>query len=128
VNRNPTIEEQASERIHRMGQTKEVTTVRFFIRDSFEEVSPNSSRFLLELQLPNRCQHVMEVQQSKKDLAVSFLSPHDGGHSNSTRERLQVCKLGAVRHVALVLAINRNSDRFFDLVSLNWYLVKLVSF
>jgi SNF2 family DNA or RNA helicase len=35
--RNPTIEEQALARIHRIGQTKEVTTVRFFVRDTFEE-------------------------------------------------------------------------------------------
>jgi len=35
---NPTLEEQALARIHRIGQTREVTTVRFYIRDSFEEV------------------------------------------------------------------------------------------
>ena len=32
------IEEQALDRIHRLGQTKEVTTVRYVIRGSFEEV------------------------------------------------------------------------------------------
>jgi SNF2 family DNA or RNA helicase len=32
------IEEQALCRIHRMGQTKEVRTVRFRIKNSFEEV------------------------------------------------------------------------------------------
>ncbi|SPO00197.1 related to global transactivator [Cephalotrichum gorgonifer] len=63
---NPTVEEQAFGRIHRMGQAREVTTVRFFIRDSFEE-------------------RVMEVQESKKDLAGLFLSPHDGSHSSSSR-------------------------------------------
>lgn len=36
---NPTIEEQALARIYRIGQRREVTTVRFYIRDSFEEVS-----------------------------------------------------------------------------------------
>lgn len=35
---NPMIEEQALCRIHRMGQTKEVRTVRFRIKNSFEEV------------------------------------------------------------------------------------------
>jgi len=43
--RNPTLEEQALGRIHRIGQDKEVTTVRFFIRDSFEEVRDFSSPF-----------------------------------------------------------------------------------
>lgn len=37
--RNPTLEEQALARIHRLGQTQEVTTVRLYVRDSFEEVS-----------------------------------------------------------------------------------------
>ncbi|CAN9209729.1 unnamed protein product [Alternaria alternata] len=35
---NPTVEEQALARVHRMGQTKEVTTVRFVMADTFEEV------------------------------------------------------------------------------------------
>jgi len=42
--RNPTIEEQALARIHRIGQKKEVTTVRFFVKDTFEEVSSLSSQ------------------------------------------------------------------------------------
>ena len=45
--RNPTIEEQALARIHRIGQTREVTTIRFFINNSFEE-------------------RVIETQESKK--------------------------------------------------------------
>lgn len=36
--RNPTLEEQALARIHRIGQTQSVTTVRFYVRNSFEEV------------------------------------------------------------------------------------------
>jgi hypothetical protein len=40
--RNPTIEEQALARIYRIGQPKEVTTVRFFVKDTFEEVGPAS--------------------------------------------------------------------------------------
>ncbi|EAQ87139.1 hypothetical protein CHGG_03758 [Chaetomium globosum CBS 148.51] len=56
---NPTLEEQALARIHRIGQMREVTTVRFYIRDSFEE-------------------RVIELQNAKKDLARVLLSPHDG--------------------------------------------------
>ncbi|EGR47680.1 uncharacterized protein TRIREDRAFT_63568, partial [Trichoderma reesei QM6a] len=43
---NPTLEDQALARIHRIGQTKEVTTIRFIVKDSFEEVcvSMNHSR------------------------------------------------------------------------------------
>ncbi|KAJ6785626.1 hypothetical protein PWT90_00499 [Aphanocladium album] len=67
---NPTIEEQALGRICRIGQDKEVTTVRLFVRDSFET-------------------HVMNVQQSKKDLAQVALAPHDGGLADTTLEKLQ---------------------------------------
>ncbi|KAF4967629.1 hypothetical protein FSARC_4824 [Fusarium sarcochroum] len=67
---NPTLEEQALARIHRIGQAREVTTVRFFVRDSFE-------------------QQVIKVQESKKYLAGLLLSPHDNGHANENLGRLQ---------------------------------------
>ncbi|KAF2680949.1 P-loop containing nucleoside triphosphate hydrolase protein [Lentithecium fluviatile CBS 122367] len=68
---NPTIEEQALARIHRIGQKREVTTIRFYIRDSFEE-------------------RVMEVQESKKNLAGILLSGHDGGQADDSLGALQV--------------------------------------
>ena len=40
---NPMVEEQALDRIHRFGQTKYVTTVRYIIKDTWEEVSGCSS-------------------------------------------------------------------------------------
>ncbi len=36
---NPMVEEQALDRVHRFGQTKDVTTVRYVIKDTWEEVS-----------------------------------------------------------------------------------------
>ena len=36
---NPMLEEQALDRVHRIGQTKPVITIRYIIKDSFEEVS-----------------------------------------------------------------------------------------
>ncbi|PMD50139.1 uncharacterized protein K444DRAFT_546687 [Hyaloscypha bicolor E] len=68
---NPTIEEQALARIHRIGQKKEVTTVRFFVRDTFEEA-------------------MMEIQKSKKDLASLLFSPRGDSQAGDV-ERLQVC-------------------------------------
>lgn len=50
--RNPTLEDQALARIHRIGQTKEVTTIRFIVRDSFEEVRIEvtmSFKYILQL-------------------------------------------------------------------------------
>jgi SNF2 family DNA or RNA helicase len=68
--RNPTVEEQALARIHRIGQTQEVTTVRFYIRDSFEET-------------------VIKTQESKKNLAGVLLSGHDGGQADNSLAALQ---------------------------------------
>jgi SNF2 family DNA or RNA helicase len=35
---NPMVEDQAFDRIYRIGQTREVTTVRYVMKGSFEEV------------------------------------------------------------------------------------------
>ncbi|RMZ75332.1 hypothetical protein DV737_g5352, partial [Chaetothyriales sp. CBS 132003] len=53
---NPTVEAQAFARIHRMGQTKPVTTIRFVIEESYE-------------------QQVVMVQGRKKNFADMVLSP-----------------------------------------------------
>lgn len=35
---NPMVEDQALDRVHRIGQTKEVTTVRYIVRNTLEQV------------------------------------------------------------------------------------------
>jgi len=67
---NPILEEQALARIHRLGQTKKVTTVRFYMKNSFEE-------------------HVMTVQGAKKDLADLLFSPSQGPQGDVNSGRLQ---------------------------------------
>lgn len=42
---NPMAEEQALSRIHRMGQTQPVQTIRYIVRGSIEEVSERSLRW-----------------------------------------------------------------------------------
>ncbi|PHH81832.1 hypothetical protein CDD82_7766 [Ophiocordyceps australis] len=67
---NPSLEEQALARIHRLGQTREVTTIRFYMRNSFEE-------------------QVMKVQEKKKQLAGVLLSRHDEGKTDESLDNLQ---------------------------------------
>ncbi|KAK4113157.1 hypothetical protein N656DRAFT_797686 [Canariomyces notabilis] len=67
---NPTLEDQALARIHRMGQRREVTTVRFVVKDSFEE-------------------RVIETQDSKRDLAGILLNPQNHGLSGKPLEWLR---------------------------------------
>ncbi|KAH7171392.1 P-loop containing nucleoside triphosphate hydrolase protein [Dactylonectria macrodidyma] len=74
---NPTLEDQALARIHRLGQKREVTTVRFYVRDSFE-------------------QRVIEVQESKRQLAGVLLSPHDSSSESLDMRSLQVGYLNVI--------------------------------
>lgn len=41
---NPMAEEQALDRIHRLGQTRPVTTIRYIMKDTWEEVSVHDNR------------------------------------------------------------------------------------
>ncbi|EGC36370.1 hypothetical protein DICPUDRAFT_87450 [Dictyostelium purpureum] len=52
---NPATEEQAIDRVYRIGQNKNVNVIRFFIKDSIEE-------------------KILELQKSKKDLAKEALT------------------------------------------------------
>lgn len=44
---NPSIEEQAMARIHRIGQTQAVTTIRYVMENSLEEVGHSLSHSYL---------------------------------------------------------------------------------
>lgn len=41
------VEDQALDRVHRIGQTKEVTTVRYIVRNTLEEVPEHRSPVLV---------------------------------------------------------------------------------
>ncbi|KAH0498289.1 hypothetical protein TgHK011_005546 [Trichoderma gracile] len=70
---NPTIEDQALARIHRIGQTKEVTTIRYIVKDTFEE-------------------RVVELQQSKTDLAEVIHRQSESSQSAEPRRPLEWLK------------------------------------
>lgn len=61
------IEEQALCRIHRMGQQRDVTTIRYRMKNSFEEVCYTG---LVSYRLPiDSVQKVILIQDRKKDLS-----------------------------------------------------------
>ncbi|KAI9727862.1 MAG: hypothetical protein M1834_007908 [Cirrosporium novae-zelandiae] len=69
---NPMLEEQALDRVHRIGQTRMTTTVRYIIKDSIEE-----ARFVLLIGLSlatNLEKNIMKLQLKKRDLASLILS------------------------------------------------------
>ncbi|KAH0432484.1 hypothetical protein CcaCcLH18_06391 [Colletotrichum camelliae] len=78
---NPTIEDQALARIHRMGQEKEVTTVRFYVKDSFEEFSTK--------QIPG----INESEADKLVIVASRNFAQHKGHWNPRNEDDQIFNL-----------------------------------
>ncbi|KAL6830835.1 SNF2 family N-terminal domain-containing protein [Trichoderma sp. SZMC 28015] len=70
---NPTLEDQALARIHRIGQMKEVNTIRFIVRDSFEE-------------------RVVELQKSKTDLAEVIHRQNESNQPDGAQRPLEWLK------------------------------------
>jgi superfamily II DNA or RNA helicase len=68
---NPAVEAQAIDRTHRIGQTKPVVAMRFIARDTVEE-------------------KVLELQQTKRELADAILGENQGLLSRITREDLEL--------------------------------------
>ena len=68
---NPSVEQQAVDRIHRLGQKREVTTVRVVIRGSIEE-------------------NIIALQEKKSTLAKETLMDRDDGESSSRAARREV--------------------------------------
>jgi SNF2 family DNA or RNA helicase len=68
---NPAVEAQAIDRAHRIGQTRQVFAYRLIARDTVEE-------------------KVLELQQSKRDLADAIISADNSLLQNLTREDLEL--------------------------------------
>ena len=66
---NPAVEDQASDRAHRMGQRRPVTVYRFVMAGTVEE-------------------KIIAMHREKRDLAASFLDGADGAASRITDEEL----------------------------------------
>ncbi|OQV09948.1 SNF2 family domain-containing protein [Cladophialophora immunda] len=68
---NPSVEEQALSRVHRMGQTKPVKTIRYVVRDSIEE-------------------NILELQQRKLRLAQLAMSGQNRAVGTGLIEDLKI--------------------------------------
>jgi len=66
---NPAVEEQATDRAHRIGQNKVVTVYRLVATGTIEE-------------------KILELKQKKKDLVASVLSEDEGGQKTLSRQDL----------------------------------------
>ncbi|MEG2005448.1 MAG: C-terminal helicase domain-containing protein, partial [Bilophila sp.] len=68
---NPAVEDQASDRAHRMGQKRPVTVYRLVVRDSIEE-------------------RILKLHRSKRSLAADFLEGADVSAALSAQELLEL--------------------------------------
>ncbi|MFL5357844.1 SNF2-related protein [Archangium sp.] len=73
---NPAAEDQATDRAHRIGQTKPVTVMRFISEGTLEEA-------------------ILALHEEKRDLASSLLSEADGAAALSTEQLLALLRHGA---------------------------------
>ena len=72
---NPAVEDQATDRAHRIGQTQPVTVVRLVAAGTIEE-------------------QILELHATKRELVDSVLSGADGGQSMSVRELTALLRAG----------------------------------
>ncbi len=68
---NPAVEAQAIDRTHRIGQTRPVFAYRLIAKDTVEE-------------------KILELQETKRELAASIISAHEGLLRTLTREDLEL--------------------------------------
>jgi superfamily II DNA or RNA helicase len=73
---NPAVEDQASDRAHRLGQTRPVTIYRLVARDTIEE-------------------RIVELHRSKRDLAEALLEGTEAAARLGTKELLQLMAEGS---------------------------------
>ncbi|RKI70213.1 DEAD/DEAH box helicase [Corallococcus sp. AB049A] len=75
---NPAVEDQASDRAHRIGQTRPVTVSRFVSEGTIEEA-------------------ILALHAQKRDLADSLLSEADGAAALSPEQLLGLLRFGGIR-------------------------------
>ena len=80
----PSIEDQAVDRVHRLGQVKKVTVFRLVMKDSIEERYPPSlsSLFALVLKTDNS---VLEIQKRKRKMISDAFNEKREKHVREAR-------------------------------------------
>jgi hypothetical protein len=70
------IEQQAVERVHRLGQRRDVTITRYIMKDSFEIVRLLYTPFVARVYILTSKQDMMRYQDRKLELVKQSLDSH----------------------------------------------------
>lgn len=92
-----TPQEQALDRVHRIGQTQPVVATRYIVKDSVEEVRipliPHSSVRMTTLLIVSPKQYVVSLHKKKLDLIQQSLGPNAAPKTNALKEKLKMISL-----------------------------------
>ena len=101
-------EEQALDRVHRIGQSQPVIATRYIVSDSVEEVCIHhvSLMFLCLLAVFSK-QYVVSLQRKKMDLIQQSLGSNAAPPTNALKERLKVRCLDSIGRSLCLLTVAR---------------------
>ena len=88
------VEEQALDRVYRIGQKRNVKMIRYIVKDSIEEVSKNMAfndiSTYPKTELTRGIKYVQMVQKTKTDLIEHAMITHDSNAPMIDQTRLKV--------------------------------------
>ena len=83
-------EEQALDRVHRLGQTQEVVATRYIVRDSIEEVC--TGRYSKSQDIITKIiKYILQTQKTKLDLIQASFGDGTPSRADIIKARLKVC-------------------------------------
>jgi SWI/SNF-related matrix-associated actin-dependent regulator of chromatin subfamily A3 len=77
---NPAVEQQAIDRVHRLGQTRTVHTIRFIAKNTIEE-------------------NIVELQKKKMKLAKLTFNEEEGSSRKKSKEAMQKERIADLRNL-----------------------------
>lgn len=130
---NPMLERQALDRVHRLGQTKEVTSISYVVSgsDSVEEVTLLPP-YLVSSHLHTASQYIRKRQEWKSAMITASLGSSDSASQQPLDSLLQVSSI--TKHKTkgtsfIVLILDRRLERLLGSnESSEWSFIKLCLF
>ena len=89
---NPMVEAQAVDRVHRIGQEREVVITRYIMRDSVEKVDQNTTPFDENCPIDSVLQYIQKVQHDKLQLINQSIDSEYSSQDDIEKSRWEVSR------------------------------------